>query len=129
MISLLIASITAIVLAQFSSFLVKSFAAQSPQWKELINTGGFPSSHAAFVSCVAAGVFILQGISPLFVVSLALCLVVLSDAVGVRRQVGFLSREINSMKKKKVFNESAGHTPLQVAAGVLLGIILAVILV
>ena len=101
-------------------------------------TGGMPSSHAASVSALACACAIKEGVdSPYFAISLVLALVVMRDAMGVRRQIGehakalnmlivnFFSTKNDSKSTEKMFTELAGHTPLQVFFGSLLGIVIA----
>jgi acid phosphatase family membrane protein YuiD len=98
-------------------------------------TGGMPSSHAALVSSMTVSVAFLEGIqSNLFVVSFFLSLIVLRDAVGVRRSSGLQSRALNTLGKQMMekldaefhpVKEVHGHKPLEVVLGALLGIFIA----
>jgi acid phosphatase family membrane protein YuiD len=98
-------------------------------------TGGMPSSHAAVVCSLCTSIALAEGIaSNLFIFSFWFGLVVLRDAMGVRRSAGLLARALNSLGKTVsekagfVFNpvkEIQGHTPLEVVIGGLLGIFIA----
>jgi acid phosphatase family membrane protein YuiD len=98
-------------------------------------TGGMPSSHAALVSSMTASVAFLEGIqSNLFVVSFFIALIVLRDAVGVRRSSGLQARALNALGKQAMekiaaefhpVKEVHGHRPLEVVLGSLLGIFIA----
>ena len=101
----------------------------------LFGTGGMPSSHSASVSALAAACFIREGFgSPAFGISVVLAFIVMRDAMGMRRQVGEHAKVLNRLFKnlsdslndptltEKALEELAGHTPLQVAAGLLLGV-------
>ncbi|MDR0624132.1 MAG: divergent PAP2 family protein [Treponema sp.] len=98
-------------------------------------TGGMPSSHSALVSSMAASVAFLEGIqSNLFVVSFFVALIVMRDAMGVRRSSGLQARTLNSLGKQMVdqmdvdfhpVKEVHGHAPLEVVLGSLLGIFIA----
>jgi acid phosphatase family membrane protein YuiD len=98
-------------------------------------TGGMPSSHAALVSSMTTSVAFLEGMqSNLFVVSFFLSLIVLRDAVGVRRSSGLQARALNALGKQAVEKSGAefhpvkevhGHRPLEVVLGALLGIFIA----
>jgi acid phosphatase family membrane protein YuiD len=95
-------------------------------------TGGMPSSHASVVTCMTASIAFSEGLgSNLFAASMVIALVVMRDAMGVRRAVGLLSRAFNhfgivsSEKMGNDFNpvkEIQGHAPLEVLVGALLGI-------
>jgi acid phosphatase family membrane protein YuiD len=94
-----------------------------------------PSSHSALVSAMAASVAFLEGLdSNLFVVTLMVALVIIRDALGVRRSSGIQARVLNwlgrqSAEKLKIefhpVKEILGHSPLEVVVGALLGIIIA----
>jgi len=101
-----------------------------------VGTGGMPSSHAATVSALTTLVGLSFGFdSALFVVTLTFALIVIMDAQGVRRATGKQAEILNKMLddiywKKHIqedrLKELLGHTPVQVFAGIALGIIVAV---
>jgi acid phosphatase family membrane protein YuiD len=108
--------------------------------KELIEitiwrTGGMPSSHAAVVTAMTTSVAFAEGIaSNLFVFSFWFMLVVMRDALGVRRAAGLQARALNNLgtqmaEKQGVefhpVKEIQGHSPLEVIVGSLLGIFIA----
>lgn len=103
----------------------------------LFGTGGMPSSHAAAVCSTAFSCGILYGYnSAIFAIAAVLAMVVMRDAVGIRREAGKqagvinqITEEINKKQKKRFIDvtlpELLGHTPLQVLFGALLGIAMA----
>lgn len=106
----------------------------------LFGTGGMPSSHTAAV-CALCTSFARKGGfgSAGFAISALLCMVVITDAVGVRRETGKQSQALNTLlsrvfteKDKKQlpdhFRELIGHTPLQVVCGAVLGVAVALLL-
>ena len=107
--------------------------------ERLIGTGGMPSSHSATVSSLAAAIAINYGSdSGYFAIALILAIVVMYDALGVRRETGKQAVVINEMiemfndmgkpmsaeEKLKIF---VGHTPMQVLAGCIFGMVIAFI--
>lgn len=102
-----------------------------------VGSGGMPSSHASFVMGLTTAVGLTHGWdSTYFAISLAVSLVIMYDAAGVRRAVGkqafILNKMIDDMhhKKKNIVTEKRlkeliGHTPVEVFAGAILGIIIA----
>jgi acid phosphatase family membrane protein YuiD len=94
-----------------------------------------PSSHAALVSSMAASVAIQEGLSSnLFVVAFFSALIVMRDALGVRRSSGLQARNLNSLGRQLAeklnieyhpVKEVQGHAPLEVVIGTLLGIFIA----
>ena len=107
----------------------------------LFGTGGMPSSHSAAVMALCTSIAIRFGFgSPLFAIAGLLCIIVMNDATGVRRETGKQSKALNlilkdlftdSPDKEKLdenFRELIGHTPLQVVCGAITGIVVAVVM-
>ena len=101
----------------------------------LTGDGGMPSAHSATVTSLAVRTCIDCGASSAqFAIATIVAVVVMHDAVGVRRESGkhakalnelidFLDPQITLDVKLKEF---IGHTPSQVAAGALLGFSVAI---
>lgn len=101
-------------------------------WRRLIDTGGLPSAHSAFVTGLASGVGVREGVSSsVFAVAAVFALVVMYDAVSLRREAGkhadilneilLLSIVKDAFKEREALKELLGHTPLEVLAGAALG--------
>ena len=87
--------------------------------ERLFGDGGMPSGHSATVVSVAVATGLYEGFdSAIFAIAMILAIVVMHDAMNVRYQAG----------KQAKLKELLGHTPLQVAAGRLLGIATAIIM-
>ncbi len=105
----------------------------------MIGSGGMPSSHSSFVMGMSTAVGLSTGWdSPLYAIALVLSLIVMYDASGVRRSVGKQAIIINNIiddlyHHKPVahdkLKELVGHTPVEVFAGALLGIVVANVLI
>jgi len=106
--------------------------------RELFTTGGMPSAHSALVSCLATGIGLTSGWgSPEFAIASLFAAIVMYDAAGVRQAAGKQARVLNAMvdelfSEHKTLNEERlkellGHTPVQVLAGLALGIAIALI--
>ena len=99
-------------------------------------TGGMPSSHSALVTALATAIGFQYGVnSPLFSVALFYGMLVIRDALGVRRAAGMQAQAINRMGRKlrerfevefEPVQEVHGHTPAEVSVGALLGFFIAV---
>ena len=121
----------AVLLAGFSAQLLKLilywFKHKSLTWHDLFVTGGMPSSHSAFVVSLATIIYLEEGVTSVFAVSLVLAVIILRDAYGVRRTVGNEGKDIQKLLKlhhlKSRFHYALGHTPLEVAVGLALGFI------
>lgn len=98
-------------------------------WQDLIVTGGMPSSHSAFVTSLSTIIYLYEGLSTSFSISVVLALIVLRDAFGVRRTVGEEGLVINKLMKKMNVKTKThfamGHTKAQVFVGSILGILIA----
>ena len=98
-------------------------------------TGGMPSSHASMVTALATSVAFREGLgSTIFMVIFWIALIVMRDAMGVRRSSGIQAKVLNLLGKdvsEKIdikyhpVKEVNGHTPLEVVVGGLLGIFIA----
>lgn len=107
-------------------------------WRLLFAAGGMPSSHSALVTATATSVGLYAGFdTPAFAVAFAMALVVIYDAVGVRRQAGFHAQQINTLVNEllsghpiseKRLKEVLGHSPLEVAIGIIFGFLLAFVI-
>jgi len=107
-------------------------------FKWFVGTGGMPSSHAAGVTAMATSVGLWQGVgTALFAVTLMFTVIVIFDAQGVRRATGQQAEILNKIMediywKKKIqedrLKELVGHTPVQVFAGIFIGLAVGFIL-
>ena len=107
-------------------------------WERLFGDGGMPSGHSATVTSLAVFCALMHGThTHEFAVSAILAIIVCHDAMGVRHETGKQAVLINEIVEyfEKVaaehklpqieLKEFVGHTPLQVAAGVTLGALVA----
>ncbi len=104
-------------------------------FSRLIGSGGFPSSHTSFVMGMSTAVGLKLGFdSVYYAIAFTMSLVVMYDASGVRRAVGRQAEIINTMiedlyEHKQItddkLKELIGHTPFEVLAGAILGVIVA----
>lgn len=107
-------------------------------FKWFLVSGGMPSSHAALVMSVAVAVGLNEGFgSPVFALALTFAFVTMFDAQGVRRQSGQQAEALNKMLddiysqrgiQEAPLKELFGHTPVEVLAGAVLGIVVASVL-
>ena len=98
-------------------------------------SGGMPSSHTAGVISLSTTVGFICGFDSIeFAIALGYSLVVMYDAAGLRRATGKIAACLNKMRDDFYANgqmpterlkELLGHTPFEVFAGALLGILMA----
>ena len=131
-------TVAAWVIAQSIKVLLGVFREKRFNFRWFVGTGGMPSSHAAGVSALCTSIGVSYGFdSALFAVTLVFSLIVLFDAQGVRFSTGKQAEILNKMlddiywKKRlddKQLKEFLGHTPVEVFAGIALGIIVSLLL-
>ncbi len=131
----LMIAIIAWFIAQVFKVFLTLFLEKNLDFTRFVGSGGMPSSHSSFSMALTTAIGKLYGwSSPIFAVSLSFSLIVMYDAAGVRRAAGEQARILNKMiydlqTHKKIteerLKELIGHTPKQVIAGALLGIIIA----
>jgi hypothetical protein len=100
-------------------------------WK----TGGMPSSHSSLVTALATAIGFEYGLSsPLFTLALFYGILIIRDALGVRRSAGVQAQALNKLGVElryrlgidfHTIREITGHTPSEVSIGLLLGFFIA----
>lgn len=121
--------------------------------ERIVGAGGMPSSHSSLVVSVALYTGRAEGFtSPLFALAMILMGIVIYDAMSVRYNAGLHAKELNRMRRiiddiddelsqlsgdeeadiddlsdQKDLKEFLGHTPIEVLAGSMLGILIAMV--
>jgi acid phosphatase family membrane protein YuiD len=131
----LIAGLSAWGIAQIIKVPLEYLQTRTWNWALLLRAGGMPSSHAALITGIAHATGLFGGFDqPVFALAVAVAMVVVYDATGIRRQAGLHAALINAMindlasghpLKEEQLREVLGHTPLQALAGVILGLVIA----
>lgn len=126
------------LIASVVKIIIFYFQARRIDFRLLVDTGRMPSSHSAFVSCLATVLGLEAGFSnPVFLLALGFAILTMNDAQGVRRAAGqqaaILNRIADDMYLKKPFRpervkEFLGHTRLEVLTGSVIGIACGVLL-
>ena len=131
----LITSTMAWLVAQVLKVIINAFIQRKLDWERLFGDGGMPSGNSATVSSLATITGLLCGLrSYEFGISAILAIIVCHDAMGVRREAGRHAKVLNELQKafEELMNEDlpdvalkefVGHTPIQVCAGILIGIL------
>ena len=124
--------------AQVMKFLLTCIIYRRIDIGRFFGSGGMPSSHSALVVSATCGVGFVMGFnSPLFAACAVLSCIVMYDAAGVRRSSGQQAKILNKLMDdwwradyshtEKRLKEFLGHTPIEVFAGSILGIIISTI--
>lgn len=97
--------------------------------QRMYGDGGMPSGHSATVSSLATICGLSFGFGSVeFAISAILAIIVCHDATGVRRETGKQAEVLNELLRyletgnNADLKELVGHTPVQVAAGIIIGI-------
>lgn len=131
----LVAAIISWLSAQFIKFGLGILINGEADFTKLTSSGGMPSGHAALVTAVAVGIGRNQGFfSSQFALATVIAFIVMYDAAGVRQAVGIQAQIMNDIlddiyKGSGItpvkIKEILGHTPVEVIAGAILGLIIA----
>ena len=126
--SVLFWSLLACLIAQFFKIVFNFFTSGEIRFGIMFETGGMPSSHSALITGATSGIGYELGFdSSIFALAVAIALIVMYDASGVRKSAGIQAAEINNLTKKlepksEVFlKETLGHTKIEVMVGSLFG--------
>ncbi len=115
----------AYLLAGSTKFLANSARARRLAFDQ-IGLGGFPSTHTAIVSAPAWLIALNDGINtPAFAVALGIVMIVVIDAMDLRRKLERVNRILKTQwpdfPPAQALRDRIGHTPLQIAAGLVVG--------
>lgn len=123
--------------AQWLKLIITFIEDRKWDFTTLISAGGMPSSHSSFMTALTVSVGQVEGFhSSLFAACAVISVIVMYDATGVRWESGQQAAAINriieilqtpDIELETQLKEILGHTPLQVFAGAVLGIIYGVI--
>ena len=136
----LVSAVVGWTVAQVLKTLIDFALNKSFNAERLVGSGGMPSSHSATVCGLTTAAALKYGAGSFeFAISFILARVVMYDAVGVRQETGKQARLLNSILLEnplklssevlqQKLKEYVGHTPIQVVAGAILGIVLALVI-
>lgn len=108
--------------------------------ERLVGSGGMPSSHSSTVCALVTATGIEYGGGSFqFAIAAIFAIIVMYDAMGVRRETGIQAKVLNEMMElftkmgkemtaEDRLKEFVGHTPLQVLMGAILGVGIAVLM-
>lgn len=119
----------AALMATLSAQLLKTvFDGKSFELGALFSGAGMPSSHTATVVALALSVYLSEGLTTLFIITLVLSVIVVRDVLGDKIFARQQEEKINQFLKEFVKGEAIhwkhliGHTISEVSAGVAVGI-------
>lgn len=90
-------------IAQLIKFIIEVSTHRRINWRRFFESGGMPSSHSAFVCSIAMGIGFREGFaSSFFALAFMIAMVVMYDAMGVRRAAGEQAEAINELREKSL---------------------------
>ena len=124
----LVTAVISSLLAQFTKVILNLIILGKFIPERLWGAGGMPSAHSATVCALL--------VATEFALALVLAIIVMYDAMGVRRETGEQAKILNRMLSEwmdresdampflgdKKLKEMVGHTPIQVLTGAIFGI-------
>lgn len=131
--------IIAFILAQGTKIFLKSLGTHKLHWRDAFAYSDMPSGHTATVVSLLTIIALRLGLaSAEFALALVFTSIVITDAIGLRNYLGQHGRTLNILVKDLKEDdfldnsypkqlEHIGHTPLQVAIGALIGIVVSVV--
>lgn len=141
----LIAALSGVGTAQLMKLPISYRKSGNWEWKRLFEAGGMPSSHSAGVSALATYIGMKRGFRTIdFALSAIFGMIVMYDAMGIRRHAGEIAIDVNQLKlqvekladqhpgiyhkvRDRKLKEMLGHLPLEVAGGLAVGIVVGAI--
>ncbi|MQL90554.1 hypothetical protein Taro_023161 [Colocasia esculenta] len=135
----LISAFLAFAVAQFLKLFTTWFKEKRWDSKQLIGSGGMPSSHSATVAALAVAIGFEEGTQgSSFALAVVLAAIVMYDASGIRLHAGRQAELLNQIvcefppehpiSNVRPLRELLGHTPLQVVMGAILGCVVSYLL-
>lgn len=131
---ILITAVASWTVAQVLKVIINAIINKEFCIERLFGDGGMPSGHSATVTSMATVTALIYGLGSFeFAVTAILAIIVCHDAMGVRQETGKQAVILNelieafeALSKKDLpevkLKEFVGHTPIQVAVGIALGI-------
>ena len=126
--------------AQLIKYIIDGIRHRGWRIKSLFSSGGMPSSHTSAVFALSMSIGFHDGFgSTAFALSGVFALIVMYDAAGVRRETGkqgvalnsildwLASEQPDSNVEDADMKERVGHSPSEVLAGAVLGLLWSVV--
>lgn len=135
---LLLTAVSSWLIAQVIKTVIHAIIYKKWDIARLFGDGGMPSGHSATVTSLAVISGLIYGFGSFqFAVTAVLAIIVCHDATGVRQETGKQAVIINELVRafealttedlpEVKLKEFVGHTPVQVIAGTLVGVLNAV---
>lgn len=136
----LITGVTSWFSAQVLKTIIHAVINRKLDLLRLVEDGGMPSGHSATVTSIAVLTALVYGTGSFqFALTAIIAIIVCHDAMGVRLETGKQAVIINEIVRsfeilstnelpEVKLKEFVGHTPIQVFAGIVIGVINAIVM-
>jgi len=112
------------VLCEFAKLTVASSRKGHIDYDAFFHSGGFPSSHAAFVTSLLIIVWYKTGLGSVeFAIAAVFAAIIFYDAMNSRREIGLQAEMLNRLQHWKRFQTRIGHSFIEVLGGIAFGAI------
>lgn len=124
------------IIAQCAKIFIRGMKNGEWDWRYIYRSGGMPSAHTTVIVSLCSVLAYRTGTSsPEFGIACILAVIVMYDALNVRHAVGEHAEALRNIlpivyKKKTpplTIHQSYGHTPSEVLAGLIIGVVVPVI--
>jgi uncharacterized protein len=139
----ILAALLGMFIAQFVKIPIHFLTSGELKWKLMFSTGGMPSSHTATIISLTTAIGLTAGFkSNEFAICVIVSMIVMHDAMGVRRHAGYHAEVLNTLladfntlietikhpniqkpESRDKLKELLGHQPTEVFFGALTGIL------
>lgn len=122
-------------LALVIKWLMVAFRHGNP-WQAMWSYGGMPSMHTAVTVSLCLIIYLQEGLTTSLAISLAFALLIIIDALLLRRLVGQQSLALNKIITQlpdqqeyqfPIFETKVGHTVKEVLGGFIIGLVVALV--
>lgn len=112
------------VLCEFAKLTIASMKKGNIDYDAFFHSGGFPSSHAAFVTSLLIIVWQKTGLDSVeFSIATVFAAITFYDAMNSRREIGLQAEILNRLQHWKRFQTRIGHSFIEVLGGIGFGAI------
>jgi acid phosphatase family membrane protein YuiD len=122
------AAVISWITAQIIKIIITFFKEKKFDLKLFGSTGGMPSAHSATIAGITFSIGKGVGFSsPAFGISFIVAIIVVTDALHLRREVGHHAEVLEEITGKH-FNSKAGHKLPEVIVGIVVGAVIGLLI-
>lgn len=112
-----------VIFTEFLKMFISFIKTKKFKQIDLPGPGGMPSSHTSLVVALCTSIFLIDGFSNLFIVCVVFSVIIIFDALTLRRTVSNTSFKLGQLLNLDI-GERQGHNFLEVVYGMFVGFII-----